>query len=375
MTEPEDTQTAQDVYEQLEKATPEEKREIVLRLIKAHPAKRLELPARDGKGANLARADLHKLDLRCADLQGAHLEAADLQSVNLGDANLLGANLHDANLREANLQGAELFMANLQDAYLWFANLRGADLWFANLRGADLWFAELQGANLGGARLEGVDLSHADITHIKIAGAWLDHTRLQRKQLGGAIGEEVARSHGDARQGYLGLKQNFDDLGDYDAASWAYRRERCMEKWEAWYDAWEAFFTLKWRPAVKGYAKVAGDWVVQLVCDYGENGWLVLGWMAALLLVIGPLLVLVAGGLEWPSEARTYIDTLPPLDRAMYEAKRYLLYMLGCFTTMNYSGLQPANKWVSLVSNLITLAGIFLTGLLGFVAGNRIRRA
>jgi len=44
-----------EIYERLAEATPEEKTDIVLRLIEEHPEGRLELPARDG-----VRADLQK---------------------------------------------------------------------------------------------------------------------------------------------------------------------------------------------------------------------------------------------------------------------------------------------------------------------------
>jgi hypothetical protein len=99
---------------------------------------------------------------------------------------------------------------------------------------------------LQNARLQGVDLSSATITHIYVAHAWFDRTRLQPEQLGGKIGEQLdaedksksaserAQLYREAKYGYLALKQNFDDLGDYNAASWAYRKERRMRKREAW---------------------------------------------------------------------------------------------------------------------------------------------
>jgi hypothetical protein len=44
-------------------------------------------------------------------------------------------------------------------------------------------------------------------------------------------------------------------------------------------------------------------------------------------------------------------------------------------TTASFSGLQPINDAVKLTSGFFAILGIFLSGLLGFVAGNRIRRS
>jgi len=268
-----------EVYELLAKATPEEKTDIVLRLIEEHPEGRLELPEVDGVHADLGKVDLsrdtlkaHMLrskiespnwwyadsesddqvegaDLRDADLQGANLTGAKLQGAVLWGANLQGvalgwADLSEAQLNKVNLQGANLLSANLQRASLQHANLREAymghplestnleeaDLAYADLRDAELWGTNLVGANLSDAKLQGVDLTHAIINHVYISGAWLDTTKMYREQFGEAIEEELAREYEYAKEGYQALKRNFDDLGDYNAASWAYVKERKMEK-------------------------------------------------------------------------------------------------------------------------------------------------
>ncbi len=56
---------------------------------------------------------------------------------------------------------ADLQKANLSGAYLEGANLQEADLRGANLEGADLRVANLQGANLSGAKLQKADLRYA----------------------------------------------------------------------------------------------------------------------------------------------------------------------------------------------------------------------
>ena len=90
--------------------------------------------------------------------------------------------------------------------------------------------ANLRDAVLRDARLQEVGLSQCEIAHIFLGGAKLDDTQLRLKQLDGAIGEELAGDFERAAQGYLALERNFEGLGDHDAASWAYRRRRRMQK-------------------------------------------------------------------------------------------------------------------------------------------------
>lgn len=461
--DPED-ESWREVYARLKKATPEEKTDIVLRLIEDHPEHKLVLPERDGKKADLSKVDLSRetLDKRrkqsgfeepswwntkdnrgganlfLAELQGAilltanlqgaflagvklqgaelgfaklqgaifgdpirqgnpifnanlrnaslvysNLEGAFLAGANLQEADLKGAKLQRAHLNRANLQAAHLEEANLQDAllgganlsdtYLYaanfqtaqlqFANLQNAHLDGANLQNADFHSSNLQGASLVDAKLQGVDLSIVqNMTNVYLRAAWLDRTRMRKEQLGGAIGEELQSDFASAKSGYLALKQNFDDLGDYEASSWSYRKERRMEKLKALQEGI--------------YFKFFSDTLVEWLCDYGESVWRVIGWMAVLLFVIGPSMFSVLGGVVWEKDiAQNYFALSSSWGRFWFWYRLYLLYTLDTFTTASFSGLQPINDAVKFASGLFAIAGIVLAGLLGFVAGNRIRRS
>lgn len=424
---PDEVEDWRKVYERLKKASPKEKRDIVLLLIKDHPNKRLDLPQHDEIHANLEDANLSGLNLIGANLQGINFYRTNLQDAKLGAANLQkaaliytdlqraelqGANLQDAvityaNLQGANLEGADLQRANLthtclrgavlrktklRGSRLWATDMQNADLEFADLQGADLGGANLQGANLKKAKLQQVDLELCKIDNIFIWGAWLDKTRLRRKQLGRAIGEELAGDYGYAKHGYLTLKQNFDDLGDYGAASWAYRKERRMEKLTHWPPSHIIIFYKKWLPKLndkswrgkfqrfsfylRQFASYISDWFVELLCDYGESIWRVVAWIAAVLFVIGPALVGWRGQLKWPEENYSVYFSLPTAWQQWgYAYVQNVLYMLDTFTTANFAQLEPANDLVRLISGFLAMIGIFLVGLLGFVVGNRIRRS
>jgi uncharacterized protein YjbI with pentapeptide repeats len=327
------------------------------------------------QGAHLSFPNLQGANLSGANLQGANLSSADLQEANLSEANLhgvnlSGANLHGVDLSGANLHGARLWSVSLQGARLWGINLQGARLYGANLQEADLFRANLQGASLWDANLQGVDLLKCkSITHIYLENARLDHTRLRQDQLGEAIGEELAaekkelpaqqraKRYASAKHAYLALKQNFDDLGDYNASSWAYIKERKMEKWEAFYSG--------------SRGKFIADQLTEWVSLYGEGPWrviisLVIVWLGFAL--IYGLTYGVWGPWQEIDIGRIRYITTDPID--------LLSFSLGAMVTHPPTDLEARSIWfMRVLMPLEALLGIFLAGLLGFVAGNRIRRS
>jgi len=320
-------------------------------------------------GARLAYADLQSACLRVADLEGANLYHANLQR-----AILVRANLHHARFEGADLQRAEMMEANVQEATLVHADLQHAVLTRANLRGARLEHANLQEVDLLDVRsLQGIHLFRAR----------LERTDLTRDQVGDAIGEEKDRAYAMAKESYLALKNNFETIGRYDDASWAYVKERKMEKMmnhprlaRSFAGAeegisyrtstrsakWWGFYsrhTLKW----------LADWLVELVCGYGESFARVVGT-----LVVTYVVFTLGYGLTWSvmrvtsgpdGLSRTF--SASPVDWAIFS--------LGALTTMDPAGLEPRDNLVQLAAGLEALLGIFLTGLLGFVVANRIRRS
>ena len=124
-----------EIYEKLAEATPEQKTDIVLRLIGEHPKGRLELPMRDGVRAHLNYVDLSHDTLK-ARLAKLKVESAPWWRTHLQGANLFAANLQGAILEDANLQGADLAHSNLQGAFLRRAHLQDAMLFGASLQSA-----------------------------------------------------------------------------------------------------------------------------------------------------------------------------------------------------------------------------------------------
>jgi uncharacterized protein YjbI with pentapeptide repeats len=369
-----------------------------------------QLPRAHLLRADLANADLRQANLQQAVLRQANLQGALLEGANLQGADLVGANLQDAVLGEAQLQGALLEDTNLQHATLRFAQLQGAvlehadlqqaDCWGAhleqatlaraNLRGAVLEEAYLQGADLAEAnlqdaivrgthlegavlqeaRLDGLLLSQCHIAHIHLRGARLEGVQMQQEQLGGALGEELAGDYGAARQGYLALEHHFTRVGDPEAARWAYRKKRRMQKRTARQRGRAALRTHHWWTAAQQYGTYSSDQLAEWLCDYGESIPRVLGTLL-LVFVLFTLLYGVLGSVikvvETPN-GPIKVPSRNPLDLAVFS--------LLAMTTQGipYPFLEPRNEAVYVLTGLEAVLCIALTGLLGFVLGNRIRR-
>jgi uncharacterized protein YjbI with pentapeptide repeats len=344
--------------------------------------------------SNLWQPNLQQAELAQADLQGATLTLANLRGSNLSNADLRRAYLTEANLEEAklwyaNLRGANLSHANLQGCNLQDASLQDADLSYANLQGCNLLRASLQNANLVGADLRGLDLldlAEEGFHGVRLYRAKLDRTNLRKAQLGPQIGEELAQEYHKARDAHGVLRTNFESLGDYEAASWAYVQGRRMEKacsapWRARRfcyneqpgDVPEAhlpwYHPRLWRFMVRHTVKWANDWLVELVCEYGESPWRTMATMVIVFALFVAIysatgaVVRMSVGVEEATRAPTR------------NLKDLAVFAMGAFVTMDPEGLRPRADWVQLLVGIEALLGISLTGLLGFVLGNKIRRS
>ena len=123
-----------------------------------------------------------------------------------------------------------------------------------------------------------------------------------------------------------------------------------------------------WHPRVRRFYKRHTwtwfwDGVGESLCSYGESVWRVVGWMAVLLLVWG-LGYWYFGGVRYAPDG--------PISTDIRDA---FLYALASFVTMEAEFIKPASATVEAFSKIQAALGIFLVGLLGFVAGNKIRRS
>lgn len=318
----------------------------------------------DGRGASLRFARLERSALDNANLEGADLWGARLDGAVLAEANLCGARFHEASLVGADFSGADLTGADLRDANLEQARLTGA-----NLRDTRLAGARLAGANLQGARLQDLDLTTCTLHGVHLNGAWMERTRIEQRQLGGSLGEERAGDFEGAAGAYLTLERNFEQFGNTEAASWAYRRRRRMEKQASWLRAREATAQGRYRDAARHYGAYARDQFVEYLCDYGESVPRALLSILVIYVTFTIVYGLTGSIIRIEDGATVGLDT----SRDVMDAAIFSLISMTS-SEGPAVGLEPRNQAVHVLTGLQTLLSIALTGLLGFVIGNRIRR-
>ena len=264
--------------------------------------------SRDTEGVDLHGARLDRFGLSGAMLDGAdfgmaRMRRAGLASAKAREASFFGADLRGARLTATDLRRANLAVSNLRGAFLDRTSFVEANLTSADLRDVHAIQPRFDGATLWGARLDGVDFSSLEpgaMAGVFWTNAVLDRTRIRREQLAGSIGEEIAadqnrrrwrrrnadkvvreelddQAHGDwkssieyraAREVYLNLKNNFNSIGRYGDASWAYQKEREMER-KAYGQEWCCAPVRKW----SSLWLWATNWLACLVTGYGELPW------------------------------------------------------------------------------------------------------
>jgi uncharacterized protein YjbI with pentapeptide repeats len=306
-------------------------------------------------------------------------------SSSTGGVNLQGANFTEAILQKALLwrgdfTGTVFRKANLQKADLGVSILAASDLTEANLENAILARADLRDANLSRARLINADIRDVDLTQVMslvgvyLSGANLNNTMIRREQLQHGLGEEKDGDYYGAKEAYLTLKINFLSLGRYDDASWAFVKERKMERKannpfraRRYYGKLELLEPTRFFTGenlffmIRHTNKWIFDWINELLCGYGEMPLRVVFW-ALVTIVAFPFFYFLSGGISTTNE-------IPPtwLD--------YLQYSLAAFSTINVADIEATNNYAKLLTSVEALLGISIVALLMFALGNRISKS
>lgn len=297
------------------------------------------------KTIDLQQKDLSDLDLSELNLEGANLYGANLSRVNFVRTNLAGANLRDSICVETNFLDALL-----RDTLFHNADLRGA------------YFSPYSFRTFHRGRFR----TKWEIGDIRLAN------------LTGKISD-----YHKAREACLSISRNLHEQGNFSdatvfrvAAMRANRATRSPFKRYKLYREQGRRYFVAFTGLVRNSFKWFGLIIPDALCVYGESVWRVVIWIILILFVVGPLSIFVSGGLNWsnaPEESQILLQIDNPFVQSAYFYFQYLLYVFDSFTTTDFSVLEPRNDFVRLVSGLLAFIGIFFAGLLGFVAGNRIR--
>lgn len=375
----------------------------------------LEHTGPEFKHLDLSGADLSKMDLRCIKLLHCDLTGVGLNDTKLDGAFLFGCDISEVDSWVASFRCVSFRQCYVVNSRFVHGHFEGASFAHSNLENTklinsyhdrDTWFykTRLHRTNLQEAHLEKVDLKEARTLYgVKLYKARLEGTELDYNLFEGRIGEELDREFLQAARAYAAIKANLKAAGRYGQAACAYVKQRQMKRaanapWNArrLYGASELgdeyeysaerdemvrtelgarwWNPRTWKFCLRHSLKWLADSAVELLCSYGEGVGRVLLWMSAILLFAGPAFFSLLGGLEWTGDnVQVYQGLSSRLVRHLYAYFQYVLYTTDTFTTANFAQLEPANDLVRLASGLMAILGIFLAGLLGFVAGNRIR--
>jgi uncharacterized protein YjbI with pentapeptide repeats len=342
---------------------------------------------------DFSNAFITQTDLTNTVLAEANLTSSRLVQTDLSGAELRGANLTDTRYKQANLSGAELDLANLSDAQLWDTNLSGSSLRWANLSGAKLAGANLTGADLRRVHLRGQALSEVG----SLQGVRLYRTyfwgvlSLRYEQFKGdkagrsTIWEDTEGRFYEAKDIYKTLKGYFEDAGDYEGANWAYVREQVMEKLmftrampsfskpllRLFYPRWRDKFDSLAEGEEQGPTKRPFlNWLrleaSEKIAYYGTKLWIPFSWLLAVLIVFAAV--------YWLGGMVTYIDVSTGAAYPLYNNfLNTLLFSAASMVTIDVGFLQPTAPYVGALQTLQAFFGIALTGLIGFVLGNKLR--
>jgi Pentapeptide repeats (8 copies)/Ion channel len=274
------------------------------------------------------------------------------------------------------LRGAYLQRAQLQHANLSRSQLQGAVLDDAELQGADLSDAQLQGARLKGARLLSMEVFDAPA---KPTSQWFniavfDRTAIERAQIvdfvvdssrASALGTE--EGFGQARELYMLLKNNFESIGRYEDAAWAYIEEKRMERLKL-----GCLVNLRhpWRTR-RPLAAWLLRWTYELTTGYGERPGRMLFWSLVTILLFALMFAFVVpigevapGAAGHPTRVEGW--------RNMLNA---LTHSVSTFATIGFNTLEPLGIGARLLTAMEAALGIGCFALLIFILGNRIRRS
>lgn len=265
-------------------------------------------------------------------------KAIDLEGVNFHNSVLVCANLEGADLTKANFTGAKLQYANMRRTRLWdadFSNasLDGADLSKAALQNAIFCWSSLNDTILHECFLHSIKIENTELSKYQVNEIWEE---IKAKDLAGQK-KEASRYYADAAQAYNRLKNNFRDIGKPDDASWAFIKEKRLER-----NTYKIFS-----------CKRAGNWIMDHSCCYGERPWQIF--------FVTLVIVILFGWAYWLMKAIT---------SSMLEDN--LVFSLGTFVNLTFSSMEAKGICAQFLASFEAGVGIALFALLMYSLGRRM---
>ena len=301
------------------------------------------------------------------------------------EANFEGARFEDAFFGGAHFEDAEFMEAHFQEAFFGEAHFGKA-----NFEGARFGRAFFAGAlfrttayfiphlvqneiSLEGAIIENISMTPLNLgknAGIDFQNARLRNTDVRRKDIEGHIKQEKEGTYPEAKDVYLRLKNNFHTLGRYDDASWAFQKEKEMER----------RILFKHR----SYLKWFGSMFLNLLYGYGEKPLNVVA-SAGVIILIFALLYMCFGVEQGSGDKLPTYNIVHEIYRGIRErnvlvriqripqanARDYLYFSVVTFTTLGFGDIRPQQGWSRTAAAIEALTGVILSALFIFTFARR----
>jgi len=282
-----------------------------------------------------------------------------------GNADFLGAQFHG----NATFADAEFH----QDATFWRAQFRA--------RSASISPKLIKKkTSFAGAILENISLTPLNLDRnasLDLEGAWLRNTDIRRQDIEGYIIQEQDKNFSKAKEIYLLLKNNFHTFGRYDDESWAFKKEKDMERKSYFHfrkfylegelgkasyrKAHQKYYSPRvWWFYTKYPLRWFGSVVLNMVYGYGERPFRIFGWCAALIIFCSICYWMYQGASEVVGQ-----QTVP-----LKGYLNYLYFSIVTFTTLGYGDYRPIGG-IKALASIEALLGIFFIALFIFAFARR----
>ena len=172
---------------------------------------------------------------------------------------------------------------------------------------------------------------------IDFTDARLRNTEMKREEIESHIIQKHEGNFLKAKEIYLLLKNNFHSLGRYDEESWAFKKEKDMER-----KSYSQGRPLKW----------LGSMFWNLLYGYGERPFWILGWCGFLLLL--------SSCIYWLSKGVFQVIGIHLIPVEDYWNNLY--FSVVTFTTLGYGDFRPIGK-IRVLASLEAFLGIFFIAL------------
>ena len=204
---------------------------------------------------------------------------------------------------------------------------------------------------------------------VDFSDAFLGNTQIERDQIENHILQEESKEFSEAKKVYLLLKNNFHSIGQYEDESWAFKKEKDMER--------------KSNCHFKTLHKWLWSCFLNAIYGYGEKPWNVI-FSALAIIIIFALLFSVTGignpeiielkGTAIHQNSGNIVDLASKGFLKNSTVRNFpdsLYFSLITFTTLGYGDFRPLEGWGRILAGSEAFIGAFMMALFVYTFARR----